>query len=77
LLAPQVSDPEATFQAARDTRRATTINLETPVPIYLTYQTVFLNDNGELAYRVDIYGRDELVFDALAENGVTLPEIAS
>lgn len=77
LLAPQVSDPEATFQAARDTRRATRINLETPVPIYLTYQTVFLNDNGELAYRVDVYGRDELVFEALAENGVTLPEIAS
>ncbi len=77
LLAPQSSDPEATFQAARDTRRATTITLETPVPIYLTYQTVFLDETGELAYRVDVYGRDQLVFDALAENGVTLPEVAS
>jgi len=77
LLAPQTADPEGTFQAARNTGRATTINLETPVPIYLTYQTVFLDENGELAYRVDVYGRDKLVFDALAENGVTLPEIAS
>jgi len=77
LLAPQVSDPEATFAAARATGRETTINLETPVPIYLTYQTVFLNENGEIAYRVDVYGRDTLVFDTLAENGVTLPEIAS
>ncbi len=77
LLAPQVSDPEGTFAAARATGRETTINLETPVPIYLTYQTVFLNENGEIAYRVDVYGRDTLVFDALAENGVTLPEIAS
>ncbi len=77
LLAPQESDPEATFQAARDTGRETTINLETPVPIYLTYQTVFLNEDGEIAYRVDVYGRDALVFDALAENGVTLPEVAS
>lgn len=77
LLAPQVADPEGTFAAARATGRETRINLETPVPIYLTYQTVFLNENGEIAYRVDVYDRDTLVFDALAENGVTLPEIAS
>jgi len=77
LLAPQSDDPEGTFAAARATGRETTINLENPVPIYLTYQTVFLNENGEIAYRVDVYGRDTLVFDALAENGVTLPEIAS
>ncbi len=77
LLAPQSADPEGEFQAARNTGRETTINLETPVPIYLTYQSVFLNEEGELGYRVDVYGRDQLVFDALAENGVTLPEIAS
>ncbi len=77
LLAPQTDDPEGTFQAARATGRETQIDLETPVPIYLTYQTVFLDENGEIAYRVDVYGRDKLVFDALAEKGVTLPEIAS
>jgi len=77
LLAPQTDDPEGVFQAARNTGRETQIDLETPVPIYLTYQTVFLNEGGEIAYRVDVYGRDTLVFDALAENGVTLPEIAS
>jgi len=77
LLAPQDNDPEGTFASVRATRRETTINLEAPVPIYLTYQTVFLDENGELAYRVDVYDRDTLVFDALAENGVTLPEIAS
>jgi len=77
LLAPQSDDPEGTYNAARNTGRETQINLETPVPIYLTYQSVYLDENGELAYRVDVYGRDQLVFDALAENGVTLPEIAS
>lgn len=77
LLAPQSADPEGEFQAARNTGRETTINLDTPVPIYLTYQSVFLNEEGELAYRVDVYGRDQLVFDTLAENGVALPEIAS
>lgn len=77
LLAPQTDDPEGTFRAARNSGRETTINLETPVPIYLTYETVFLNENGNIAYRVDVYGRDKLVFDALAENGVTLPDTAS
>lgn len=77
LLAPQSADPEGDFQAARNTGRETTINFVTPVPIYLTYQTVFLDEAGELAYRVDVYGRDTVVFDVLAENGVTLPEIAS
>jgi len=77
LLTPQSDDPEGDFQAARNTGRETTINLDVAVPIYLTYQSVFLNEEGELAYRVDVYGRDQLVFDALAENGVTLPEIAS
>ncbi len=77
LLAPQSDDPEGTYSAARNTGRETQINLETPVPIYLTYQSVYLDENGELAYRVDVYDRDQLVFDALAENGVTLPEIAS
>jgi len=77
LLAPQSSDPEGVFQAARNSGRETRIDLETPVPIYLTYQTVFLDENGELAYRIDVYGRDTLVFDALAEKGVALPEIAS
>ncbi len=77
LLAPQADDPEAVFQAARATGRETQINLEKPVPVYLTYQTVFLDENGEIAYRVDVYGRDRQVFDALAENGVTLPGSAS
>ncbi len=77
LLAPQTDDPEGLYQAARSSGRETQIDLATPVPIYLTYQTVYLDENGELAYRVDVYGRDKLVFDALAENGVTLPGIAS
>ncbi len=77
LLAPQSDDPEGTFTRTLNSGRETQINLETPVPIYLTYQTVFLDENGELAYRVDIYGRDSVVFEALTENGVTLPELAS
>ncbi len=77
LLAPQESDPQAVFQAYLAGGREVSVNLETPVPIYLTYQTVFLDKNGDIAYRVDVYGRDRVVFDALAENGVTLPGVQS
>ncbi len=77
LLAPQSDDPQGTFTSVLNSGRETRIDLVTPVPIYLTYQTVFLDESGELAYRVDIYERDGLVFDALAENGVALPEVTS
>lgn len=75
LLAPQEADPEAAFQSYLNMGRETQVDLETPIPVYLTYQSVFLNEAGELAYRVDIYGRDRIVFDAMAAMGVTLPVI--
>ncbi|MCF6305943.1 MAG: L,D-transpeptidase family protein [Rhodobacteraceae bacterium] len=72
LLSPQEADPEAAFQSILRTGRETQVNLETPVPIYLSYQTVFIDQDGDLAYRVDIYGRDKPIFDALAQAGVSL-----
>ncbi|MBL4808101.1 MAG: L,D-transpeptidase family protein [Rhodobacteraceae bacterium] len=75
LLAPQESDPAAAFQAYLNTGRETTVNLETPIPVYLTYQSVFIDESGELAYRVDVYGRDTIVFDALAAEGVSLTQV--
>ncbi len=77
LLAPQEEDPEAAFQRYLNMGSETRVDLETPVPIYLTYQSVFLDEEGNLAYRVDVYGRDKVVFDALAALGVTLPEVES
>jgi len=75
LLAPQESDPEGMFTAVLNTRQETQINLTVHVPVHLVYNTVFLNDLGELEYRIDVYGRDPLVFDALADVGVTMPTI--
>jgi murein L,D-transpeptidase YcbB/YkuD len=39
-----------------DTER--NINLATPIPVHLTYQTAFVDDAGKLVIREDIYGRD-------------------
>jgi murein L,D-transpeptidase YcbB/YkuD len=37
------------------------INLKTPIPVYLTYQTAFIDDSGKMQTRPDIYGLDKNV----------------
>ena len=34
------------------------INFPRPIPVHLTYQTAFVDQNGKLQFREDIYGRD-------------------
>jgi L,D-transpeptidase YcbB len=34
------------------------IDFPTPIPIHVTYQTAFVDDEGKLEFRDDIYGRD-------------------
>ena len=35
------------------------VNLKNPIPLYLTYQTAFVDDAGQLETRPDIYGLDQ------------------
>ena len=35
------------------------INLKNPIPVYLTYQTVFIDQAGQIQTRPDIYGLDK------------------
>ena len=41
------------------------INLNKPVPVYLTYQTAFIDDSGKMKTRADIYGLDKTIVDLL------------
>jgi hypothetical protein len=34
------------------------IQFPTFIPVHLTYQTAFVDDDGKLQYRADMYGRD-------------------
>ena len=43
----------------------TTIYLKSPMPTYLVYFTAFVSDDGDVAFRRDIYGRDEMLIRAL------------
>ncbi len=75
LLEKQTSNPKGAFKAWLDTNREQYVNLDTPVPIYLTYRTAFFNQKGRMNYRPDVYGRDKKVFNALAKAGVVLQAV--
>jgi len=57
-----LSQPEENFTIARirslygDQER--TINLKQPIPVHVTYQTAFVDKQGQLNFRQDIYGLD-------------------
>jgi murein L,D-transpeptidase YcbB/YkuD len=36
-----------------------TINFKNPIPVYITYQTAFVDDAGKLQTRADLYGHDK------------------
>ncbi len=72
LLAPQTADPEGTFQSALNSGQETQIDLVDPVPVHIVYRTVFVDEFGVDQFRHDIYGRDELVMNALSNAGVAL-----
>jgi len=59
---PELSGTVDAMLARGETR---TINLVTPVPVYLVYFTAFEDDDGDVAFRRDIYGRDKVLIEAL------------
>ncbi|MDC3087278.1 L,D-transpeptidase family protein [Paracoccaceae bacterium] len=72
LLRNQEVDPENKFQEILQKEEETFINLSRNVPVYITYRTAFFDDYGQAHYRADVYGRDALVYMALADAGVSL-----
>lgn len=73
LLRPQLgSKAEGTFQSILRSEKERFVNLETPVPVHLTYESAFVGDKGKVQYRGDIYGRDRKIFRALVKAGVAV-----
>ena len=72
LLSAQTSDPVGMFENYLVNGRERTIVLDEPVPVYLTYQSAWVDNFGIPQYRGDIYDRDAAVFRALQETGVSL-----
>ncbi len=70
LLSEQEADPEKKFQTFLQSKEERQINFVNPIPVNLTYRTVFFGDYGQAQYRSDVYGRDAAVFMALQDAGV-------
>jgi murein L,D-transpeptidase YcbB/YkuD len=58
--------PEA-LQAAIDSGENKTITLERPIPVHILYWTAWVEPNGTVQFRKDIYGHDDQLEQALAQ----------
>jgi murein L,D-transpeptidase YcbB/YkuD len=70
LLAPQLTDPEATFAAWLADGRERYVNLDEPVQVRIDYRTAWVDADGRAQFREDIYGRDAAVWGALEAEGL-------
>jgi murein L,D-transpeptidase YcbB/YkuD len=61
LLLLGTDDPSWTKEriaATVDSMKTTTVNLNTPVPVLLAYWTAWVDNNGLMNFRADVYDRD-------------------
>lgn len=66
LLADQGWTPQR-IRAAVETGVETVVNLQKPIPVYISYITAFLGPDGLMHYRRDVYGRDKKLVAALQQ----------
>lgn len=52
-----------------DSRRQTRLNMENPVPVYISYITAWLGEDGRPVFRPDIYNRDAALAAAIGKAG--------
>jgi L,D-transpeptidase YcbB len=58
LLARQTDDPVGLFQGIRATGEETYLDLDVHIPVHLTYLTAWVESDGHIQFRNDIYGRN-------------------
>ena len=55
------------IRATVQTGVETVVNLEKPIPVYISYITAFLGEDDLMHFRRDVYGRDKKLIDALQQ----------
>lgn len=58
---------KAKLEAVRDTGERRVIKLSKPLPVHLTYLTAWVNKDGSVHFRSDIYERDKVLAKAIAQ----------
>ncbi len=65
------------MQKMIDSGRMRDVKNDVKLPVYITYQTMWLDSEGALVYGKDIYGQDEKLGQTLEKSGgIHIPEIA-
>lgn len=77
LLAAQEDDPQAFFDGILNTGQENYVNLETQIPVHITYWTSWVDTDGRLNFRDDVYGRNAVVLNAIRAAGVAITGAAS
>ena len=75
--ARQTDDPVGLFQGIRATGDETYVHLDEHIPVHLTYWTAWVESDGRLQTRADIYGRNAILSRAVQSRGVVMPEVSS
>ncbi len=65
LLKDQTKWTPERIKEAMDLGKETVVNLDKPKPVYITYFTAFVDSEGKLNFRKDIYNRDSKLQTAL------------
>lgn len=72
LLSPQSDNPRGMFERALNSGRETWLALKPNLPVHLVYFTAFPDQNGQIRFFEDIYGRDAAVWNRLQSAGLDL-----
>lgn len=72
LLRGDPSWPPERIRAVADARAETTVRLREPVPVHLLYWTAFVDSDGVVNFRPDVYQRDTRVRRALEDDPPSL-----
>ncbi|MEM7022207.1 MAG: L,D-transpeptidase family protein [Pseudomonadota bacterium] len=65
VLAKQPGWSLADIKSAIGTGERQVVGLETPLPVHIAYLTAWVNKDGSMHFRRDVYGRDEILAAAL------------
>ncbi len=77
LLERQTDNPVGMFQRILNTGQETQVNLDVHIPVHLTYWTAWVDDDGGLNFRDDVYGRNARLGQAIRSMGVVMPDASS
>lgn len=72
LLSQETSNPQAMFQRALDSGKERYLHLTPNVPVHLVYFTAYPDENGQIRYYSDVYGRDAAVWSEIEKVSLDL-----